>query len=354
MSDEVTFASKLMELLGGKYSPAMRRSVQTVVLYEANRCLKDRYSSLRPFQRKIALYDTASDIINTLGFIPPYHRIEIMFRTASGKVPLSPDLAWRRMKLIDREIQKTIIPKIRPFLDADKSHKECCDDFIQSQYETVSGVKGKKHPVVWEYSHLNIFLAYRMFYSGEDVDPDLPPARDPNPNRVVPNKKPAVYPPDPTMGSGRGGSDYDSDGSHHLRSYADEITGGGSGKKRGRKGKRGELDADGRRAMLKEVRDHLEILREFEGVIPADELNKRKRELFMSLPPAPTGKGKKKGAAAAAAAAAALGDQALGTDGGAEAGAEGEDPEEPAAKKIKTDEEMAAEIDAELQQNEAV
>ena len=289
---EVTFSSRLMELLGGRYSPAMRRSIQTVVLYEADRCLRERYSALRLFQRKIALYDAASDIINTLVFIPPYHRIEIMFRTASGKVPLSPDLAWRRMKLIDREIQKTIVPKIRPFLDPERGHRECCNDFIQAQYEAVSGVKGRNHPSVWEYSHLSIFLAYRMFYLGEDVSSSLPPARDPNPHRVVPNKKPAFYPPEPRhVGRCSGGYDTDDgsggagqNGAHHSRlGQGNQPT-----MRKRRKGGGIANDPDSRRALLKEVRDHLEILKEFEGIVPTEELERRKKELFLSLPPTPT------------------------------------------------------------------
>ena len=116
----------------------MRRLVQTVVLSEANRCLKDRYSALRPFQRKIALYDTAVDLINTLDIIPSHLRSEIMYRTASGKLPLSADLAWRRMRLIDREIAKTIIPKIKPFYEGnDKDHKTVCAEFIQDQYVSI-------------------------------------------------------------------------------------------------------------------------------------------------------------------------------------------------------------------------
>ena len=42
-----------------------------------------------------------------------------------------------------------------------------------------------------------------------------------------------------------------------------------------------------RRQILKEVREHLELLKEFEGVISQEDLNSRKRDLFMALPPAP-------------------------------------------------------------------
>jgi hypothetical protein len=43
-----------------------------------------------------------------------------------------------------------------------------------------------------------------------------------------------------------------------------------------------------RRQLLKEVREHLDLLKEFEGVISDEDIAKRKRELFMALPPAPS------------------------------------------------------------------
>lgn len=282
---ENVFAERFAEAIGERYSPAMRRSVQTVVLYEANRCLKDRYSALRPFQRKIALYDTAVDLINTLDIIPSHLRSEIMYRTASGKLPLSADLAWRRMRLIDREIAKTIIPKIKPFCeDDDKDHKTICAEFIQDQYEIVSGVKGKKHPVVWEFSHLNIFLAYKMYYEKGELNTNLPPARDPDPNRVVPNKKPpnGEYPPGANM---RGGDDDDESGEEGAKKGATTRR---SSTEKGSKTKALTSPADERRALLQEVREHLELLKEFEGVISPAEMSKRKKDLFMSLPSAPS------------------------------------------------------------------
>lgn len=70
-----TFQTRLSNIMGSEYNPSQRRSVQTAVLYEADRCLNSRYKSLRPFQRKIALYDCAVDLINSLTFIPPYHKL---------------------------------------------------------------------------------------------------------------------------------------------------------------------------------------------------------------------------------------------------------------------------------------
>lgn len=59
------------------------------------------------------------------------------------------------------------------------------------------------------------------------------------------------------------------------------------------------LSAEERRAMLKEVIDHTELLREFEGIIPDDELVSRKRALYAALPPVPPPFKKQKGAAQA-------------------------------------------------------
>jgi len=58
----------------------------------------------------------------------------VMFRTQAAKLPLSPELAWRRMKVIDREVEKSIVCKIKPFLDKGKTHEEVCEEFIRSEY----------------------------------------------------------------------------------------------------------------------------------------------------------------------------------------------------------------------------
>ena len=237
---------------------------------------------------------------------------EIMFRTASGKVPLSPELAWRRMKLIDRELAKQIIPGVKPFMGPGKSHAQACDAYIQSQYEAVSGQKGAKHPDHWEFSHVHIFLAYRMFYDGEDIASDLPPAVDPNPARVVPNKKPLVYPPplahmpSVPMGVSPDAPPADSGyGSDDLKAFASQISASTPRGMGGAKRKKGKLDEETRRAMLKEVKDHLDVLKEMEGIIPPAEMQARKRALWAAMPPAPepfavaAGGGKRKKAAAA-------------------------------------------------------
>jgi len=248
----------------------MRRCIQTVVLYEANRCLEKRYSVLRPFQRKVALFDAARDIINTLDFIPSYQRAEIMYRTAKTKIPLSPDLTWQRMKVIDREVKKIIVPKIKPLFDENKTHEEICNEYIQSEYESHKvGVKG-------------LFIVYRMYYVGEHVNEYIPPSCDPNPNRVVPVKRPPLgsYPgelvdfPLKLPSSSCRGERRLFENNEVERQDKDSSLASMS-------------EVEKRRLVLKEVREHLELLKEFEGVISTEQLNQRKKELFSALPPAP-------------------------------------------------------------------
>jgi hypothetical protein len=44
---------------------------------------------------------------------------------------------------------------------------------------------------------------------------------------------------------------------------------------------------DERRKLMAEVREHLELLKEFEGAISEEELAERKRQLFLAMPAAP-------------------------------------------------------------------
>jgi len=276
-----------------------------------------QYKRLKAFQRKVALHDTASDIVDTLEFIPPHYRIEIMYRTATSKVMLSPELTWRRMKLIDREIRKTIIPKIMEIDVGGKSHEEICNVYLQREYEKVSGKKDPYHPN-WEYSHDNHFTAYRMFYLGADVNPNLPPAVDPNPERVVPSQKPkpefveaenlkraaktaaaAFQASKDASMAGQAVNQILTSPASAKRQRLSAATAGFSSPGAGYVGLNSTAksllgvtplqakeadEAAERRALLKEIKDHLDILNEFKGIIPESELVDRKRNLFALLP----------------------------------------------------------------------
>ncbi|KAL3821684.1 hypothetical protein ACHAXA_003242, partial [Cyclostephanos tholiformis] len=279
--------------VNGRYHSSMRRSLQSVALYEANRCLLNRYTKLRPFQRKWALLATAVDLLKTLDFLNDYQRQEIMFRTNSSKEPLAPDLAWRRMKLITREIGQTILPQAEELIknNKDKSHDEICALLLQKQFDDSKESSKtvvqdgslvschefpKPYSPMWEYNHNNVFSVYRIYYRGTSLDPEIFPPVAPR-EVLVPMKK--TDPPPAAVAGGSGVS-------------APSLPPAGLAVKV-EKAKSVELTDEERRALLKEVKDHTELLREFVGVVPDDELAERKRALYAALPPVPPPNGKK-------------------------------------------------------------
>lgn len=68
-----TWLERLILLVGPRgYHDCMRRSLQSVILYEAKRCIEDELPNLKPFQRKIALMDQANGLIDSLPFLLPH------------------------------------------------------------------------------------------------------------------------------------------------------------------------------------------------------------------------------------------------------------------------------------------
>lgn len=96
-----TWLDRVKDVLGeGGYSEQMRRSLQTIVLHEAFRCIKPRLGTLRPFQRKAAFIDQAHALVQTMDFLYSHQREEILWRTATSKEPMSAEIAWKRQKLV--------------------------------------------------------------------------------------------------------------------------------------------------------------------------------------------------------------------------------------------------------------
>lgn len=100
--------------------------------------LASRYGQLRPFQRKIALYGTVLELLNTLDFLTDEQRSHIMLRTQASGERLPMDLAWRRMKVLDKEIKTAILPKVKGLFEGGlgdgKTHEEICEMVLQSDY----------------------------------------------------------------------------------------------------------------------------------------------------------------------------------------------------------------------------
>mmetsp|Transcript_609 Transcript_609/g.1253 ORF Transcript_609/g.1253 Transcript_609/m.1253 type:complete len:416 (-) Transcript_609:119-1366(-) len=309
MSGHDDFATRAKLTIGGRFDPCMRRSVQSIVLYEADRCLRSRYAFLKPFQKKIALYLTAVDLVKTLDFLTDQNREEVMFRTNSSKQPVPPDLAWKRLRALERDIKATILPKMKAVMDSEegngKSHEELCELMLQREYEEVTQ-NSLPHPPLWEFTHYNIFLVYRMYYRGLAMDPNIFPAVPPR-SVDVPVKRPddiRDFVRNNIIASHKGAGLENSD----MVPCVPPLVNGGEARQEtsvawslpdlgtmtidGHHNKNNDqhyediMDEE-RRALLKEVKDHTELLKEFEGIIPQDELIQRKKALYLALPPVP-------------------------------------------------------------------
>jgi hypothetical protein len=142
--------------------------------------------------------------------------------------------------------------------------------------ESISGTKGKPHPANWEHAHNNVIMCYRMYYSGGKLDPNFPPPIPPK-EIVVPAEKPKGGSQPFFIAMNKAGDNV-LNGRHETGVQDSEMSAIAGEEKQ---------QPEDRRNVLKEVREHLDLLKEFEGVISQEELNKRKRDLFMALPPAP-------------------------------------------------------------------
>lgn len=131
-------------------------------------------------------------------------------------------------------------------------------------------------------------MAYRLYYKGDDLDPDFP-ASTICPDMQLPQEPPRKTRSsvNPTIATPPRAGDRPFSAKAKLtpNAEADEPAIDVAAIL-------GEIDkpAQERRLQLQEVRQHLDLLKEFEGAISEEELTRRKRELFLSLPPAPPAK----------------------------------------------------------------
>jgi hypothetical protein len=208
------------------------------------------------------------------------------------------EAVWKRAKMIERELEK-LAQKIKPLCSPGKIHGDAVDQYIQQQYvrrfdeimltwmrvdtagpkhppdscllwyrllltrqELVTERKGVPAPQGWAHAHNNHLMAFRMYYKGAELDTDLPPPA-PIKDVVVPVKKPQS-----------------TEVPYLLRVAEGEDPPPSIMEAR-------KQAADIRCTMLKEVRLHMDLLKDFEGIIPATEIEARKRQLFSAMPDAP-------------------------------------------------------------------
>ena len=123
-----------------------------------------------------------------------------------------------------------------------------------------------------------MFVIYRVYFCGLEVDSDLFAATSP---RVVdvPDKKPADFNKDPLNIASIGGSD----GAAATLSKMTLAPGSNVKKDGGVSAEERSANQD-RKTMLKDLKHQIEsFLDTFKGIVPDEELNKKKRVLFTQL-----------------------------------------------------------------------
>lgn len=274
-----TWQDRLKAAIGPRgFENCMRRSLQSVLLYEAKRCVAHRLPSLRPFQRKAAYMDQALALLDSLDFLYPHQKSEVLWRTASSKDHLDADIAWKREKGIEKEMA-ILSKKIKSFVGKALTHDEAVNMLIQDLYESLTGFTGKAYPLNWEHAHNHVIMAYRMYFIYDLLDNSFPPPISPR-EITVPTERSKVIKQagSKTAAAAAAALLHDGDDDNNdddpqvdVAALLDEE----------------KIIIEDRRKVLQEVREHLELLKEFDGVISEDDLAKRKRELFMALPAAP-------------------------------------------------------------------
>mmetsp|Transcript_11442 Transcript_11442/g.28926 ORF Transcript_11442/g.28926 Transcript_11442/m.28926 type:complete len:392 (+) Transcript_11442:90-1265(+) len=339
-----TFHERLHQAIseyGGKYDPVMRRSFQTVLMFEANRCLKDKLPALRPFQRKLAVFDQAKYLLEEIsgetslvGLKTRVRQEEIMWRTGTSKESLNPESMWSRATRLTKDVEK-VAEQVREFIKeklADSNNKKIKESsthdevyrlFVEDTYDKAHPnvtPGSEKYPIQFEYTHSHLFLAYKMYYRKGKLDPDFPKPRERE--IVVPKERPAgglesygmIAPSSTTTNkiSRRTNSKQAraSAGTVTLTESPLIVAAGQKASAAAELRVRSNLPLENgvcgssedlvtsqetlqetnerrRRELLREVKDHMDLLHQFEGIIDSDTIKKRKRDLFHSLPPPP-------------------------------------------------------------------
>jgi len=79
----------------------------------------------------------AHQILETLTWIHPHERQEILFRTMSKRLPLTGDIGYKKVKSLQKELESVIAPHVMKGYDTKKTHDENCIAHLQSTF--VSG-----------------------------------------------------------------------------------------------------------------------------------------------------------------------------------------------------------------------
>ncbi|KAL3775987.1 hypothetical protein ACHAWO_003952 [Cyclotella atomus] len=190
-----SWTSRVKEALGGPFKPQMTRAVILLAICEARRIMvntNEAWPTLRPFQRKIAILHTALDLIYTLDFISDEDKSRIVSLAPKNKPdakPIIARMALHRAEGLETEIQNKILGGIEKLMGEEMTHDEVCDAYVQNLFEEVTGKTGP-HPPCWIFHRKPIFLVYRVYYQGLNVDSNLFETKAPRAVEL-PHSKPA-------------------------------------------------------------------------------------------------------------------------------------------------------------------
>jgi hypothetical protein len=120
---------------------SVRRSVQSAVIFEGYRSLEDQLPKMRPFQRKLAVFDQVKALIDAITHLTHRQKEEILWRTMSSRENMDHEVVWKRAKAIQRELE-SLAQKIKPLCAPGKKHSDTVDEFIQQQYVRISCSSG--------------------------------------------------------------------------------------------------------------------------------------------------------------------------------------------------------------------
>lgn len=134
--DHGAWQDRLRLIVGPEgYQLYMRRSLQTIILYEAKRIIRPRLSHLRPFQKRALLLEQVYMLLDAipLDFLEPQQKEQILWRTQKDGKQLDDVTAWKRTKIIERDLAKTL-KDFKPFTAHGRTHQESVNMFVLAAY----------------------------------------------------------------------------------------------------------------------------------------------------------------------------------------------------------------------------
>ena len=124
------------------YQPYMRRSMQTIVLYEAKRCITPRLSRLRPFQKRALLLSMVHNVLWEIDFMTAADKESVLWKTQRSREQLDAVTAWKRCKIIQRDLDKLLL-EIPRYMAPMRPHSVAVEMMVQAMFVSQSVSAGE-------------------------------------------------------------------------------------------------------------------------------------------------------------------------------------------------------------------